>query len=516
VTVNRRWHIWRSEEIKYEKEDIMNRREFLKKTSMVAATVAAGGLARTTRSVAGETSLSNLSRPDHPNVLFIGIDDLCTNISAFDNPKIKTPNMEALARRGMAFTQGYCQFPLCSPSRTSVITGLRPETTGILCNTMPWRERNPDAVSLPQHFSAHGYETILVGKILHGFDNEKGAGWNRMIDQWAGIERSGKKGRELQGVLTDKIKSGQKPVPMDEYYQWGPSGLDGTDEMDGRFAAQAIRVLGEQRDKPFFLAVGFGKPHLPWAAPDRFFDMYPEESVDLPEYSPDGWKDLPEPIRKPPMENLMNKPVTPELVRNLRRSYHACCSFVDHNVGLVLEALKAYGLEENTVVVIWSDNGSIVGEHGYWGKNSMWEEACRVPLIVAAPWMTENAGKKCSRLVELVDIYSTLADLCGLPEAETEGLSMTPLLCDPQRPWKKAVFTTCQDKNKKYIGHGVRTENWRYSEYNGPEHAELYDRIADPGEMNNLAHKKEYAEIADQMRALLKGGWQRALPDQRL
>jgi iduronate 2-sulfatase len=463
-------------------------------------------------SVRERPSPSGMARPEEPNVLFIGIDDLNNNISAFDNPKIKTPNMEALARRGMAFTQAYCQFPLCSPSRTSVITGLRPETTGVLSNTVPWRQKNPDAVSLPQHFSAHGYETILVGKMLHGKDSEKAAGWDRMVDQWDGLQRSGNKGRELQGILADKIKAGKKPGPMDKYYQWGPSGLEGTDEMDGRFAAQAIKVLAEERDKPFFLAVGFGKPHLPWTAPDRFFDMYSEESVELPEYPPDGWKNLPEPIRKPPMDSLMNRPVTPEQVRSLRRAYHACCSFVDYNIGLVLDALRENGLEDNTVVVLWSDHGSMSGAHGYWGKNSLWEESCRVPLIVAAPWVSENAGKPCSRLVELVDMYPTLADLCGLPEPKTEGLSITPLLNDPERPWKKAAFTTCQDKNKKYIGRGLRTEKWRYSEYNGPEHAELFDRLADPGEMNNLAGEDEHAVIVSEMSELLKQGWRGALP----
>ena len=328
----------------------------------------------------------------------------------------------------------------------------------------------------------------------------------------AGIKLSGKRGRELKGLLTDKIKAGKRPEPMDKFYQWGPSGLEGTDEVDGRFAAQAIKALAEERENPFFLAVGFGKPHLPWTAPDRFFDMYPLESIDLPDYPPDYWRSLPEPIRTPPTTNLMDRPVTPELVRSLRRAYQACCSYVDYNIGLVLEALKGNGLEDNTVVVLWSDNGFMVGSLGRWGKNSLWEESCRVPLIVAVPWIAENAGKPCSRFVEFVDIYPTLADVCGLPKPETEGLSMTPLLRDPEHPWKRAAFTTCQDQEEKYIGRGLRTEKWRYSEYDGPEHAELYDRIADPGEMNNLAEKEEYAAVVAELSNLLNQGWQAALP----
>ncbi len=490
----------------------MNRREFLKKTSMAAAVAAAGSFAIPGRSKAGETSPSSIPRPAKANVLFIAIDDLNTNISAFDDPKVKTPNLEALARRGTAFTRAYCQCPLCSPSRTAVITGLRPETNGILSNDILWRDKNPDVISLPQHFSAHGYETIHVGKVLHGDANERGAGWNRMVNEMAGIKLSGKRGRELKGLLTDKIKAGKRPEPMDKFYQWGPSGLEGTDEVDGRFAAQAIKALAEERENPFFLAVGFGKPHLPWTAPDRFFDMYPLESIDLPDYPPDYWRSLPEPIRTPPTTNLMDWPVTPELVRSLRRAYQACCSYVDYNIGLVLEALKGNGLEDNTVVVLWSDNGFMVGSLGRWGKNSLWEESCRVPLIVAVPWIAENAGKPCSRFVEFVDIYPTLADVCGLPKPETEGLSMTPLLRDPEHPWKRAAFTTCQDQEEKYIGRGLRTEKWRYSEYDGPEHAELYDRIADPGEMNNLAEKEEYAAVVAELSNLLNQGWQAALP----
>ncbi len=491
----------------------LNRRQFL---ARVGGAMAAGGLLAPAGCLRGLKSPSVIRRPEKPNVLFIGIDDLNTAISAFDNPKVKTPNIEALARRGMAFTRAYCQFPLCSPSRTSAITGLRPETTGVLSNNILWRTKSPDAVSLPQHFSDNGYESILIGKMLHGPDNEKGAGWDRMVRQMEGIKLSGKKGRELQGILTDKIKAGKKPAPMDKYYQWGPSGLEGTDEMDGRFAVQAIKVLAEQRDKPFFLAVGFGKPHLPWTAPDRFFEMYPPESVDPPDVPPDEWKNLPEPIRKPPMSNLMNRPVTTELVRSLRRAYQSCCSYVDYNVGLVLDSLRENGLEQDTVVVLWSDHGSMVGSHGSWGKNSLWEESCRVPLIVAAPWIAENAGKPCSRFVELVDMYPTLSDLCGLPEPEkVEGLSMAPLLRDPGRPWKKAAFSTVQAKDKSYIGRGLRTEKWRYSEYNGPEHAELYDREADPGEANNLAGKKEYADVVAELSSLLSQGWRAALPESK-
>jgi uncharacterized sulfatase len=204
------------------------------------------------------------------------------------------------------------------------------------------------------------------------------------------------------------------------------------------------------------------------------------------------------------------------LVRELKAAYQACCSYVDYSIGQVLGALKENGLEENTVVVLWSDHGSMVGAHGSWGKNCLWEEACRVPLVVAAPWIGENAGKRCSRFVELVDMYPTLADLCGLPAPEkAEGLSMAPLLRDPGRTWKKAAFTTVRDEDRNYTGRGLRTEKWRYAEYNGPAEAELYDRIADPGESANLAGEKEYASVVAELSRLLEQGWRAALPESK-
>ncbi|MFC1736129.1 sulfatase-like hydrolase/transferase, partial [Candidatus Hydrogenedentota bacterium] len=230
----------------------ITRRNFLR-------TVGVGAAAAT---VPGCFSAPKETPVQQPNVLFIAIDDISTNISAFENPGVKTPNLEALAKRGMAFDRAYCQFPLCSPSRTSVITGIRPATSGVLSNTVHWRELNPDVVTLPQLFSANGYESIHIGKILHGKENETDARWDRMIHHMEEITLSGKKGRELEGLYNDAIKAGRKPAPMDYYFQWGPSGLDGTDMLDGRFAEQAMRVLSEKREKPFFLALGFGNPHL--------------------------------------------------------------------------------------------------------------------------------------------------------------------------------------------------------------------------------------------------------------
>jgi len=438
-------------------------------------------------------------------VLFIAIDDMSTQVSAFSDPSVKTPHMEALARCGVAFDHAFCQFPLCNPSRASVMTGLRPETTGVLSNGVHWRGRRPQAVDLAGHFANHGYETASVGKILHpAKGGNQGAGWRRVIPTPGPSDGQWGRGHELDGMLRDAKWTGRKTPPMALYYQWGPSGLDGEDMMDGRFAAAASRFLGESHTKPFFLAVGFHNPHLPFAAPDRFFDMYPAASIPLPDAPARNGQAVPAFVRGVMPKKLAGRPITPELTRTLIRAYRSCCTHVDACIGQVLDALKQNDLDKNTIVVLWSDHGFLLGEHGVWGKNCLFEEACHVPLIVAVPQGNYARGQRCDALVELADLYPTLAELCGLPVPDTlEGTSLVPVLRDPQLPGKRAAFTVAKQGN--LMGRSVRTPDWRYTEYTDGS-AELYDCRTSRSPSVSLIGNDEYRDIVTEHKALLRGG----------
>jgi uncharacterized sulfatase len=413
--------------------------------------------------------------------------------------------LESLAERGVAFDYAYCQFPLCNPSRVSVMTGLRPETSGVLSNNMYWRDRMPQAIDLARHFGDHGYETVTVGKIFHMVQQrDRDAGWTLVIPTPGPSDGQWGRGRELDGMLRDAARAGRKPSPTALYYQWGPSGLDGEDMMDGRFAAAASRFLGESHSKPFFLAIGFHNPHLPFAAPDRFFDMYPRASVPMPDVPAGPAQEIPPFVRGVTPKKLAGRKITPELARTLNRAYRACCSHVDACIGQVLDALRKNDLEKNTIVVLWSDHGFLLGEHGAWGKNCLFEEACRVPLIVAAPEGDYARGQRCDALVELVDLFPTLAELCNLPVLDTlEGSSLVPQLRDPKRSGKQAAFSVA--KNGKLMGRSVRTKQWRYTEY-ADGSAELYD-FRKPANMSvNLARKSEHRHTVAQLNTLLHAG----------
>ena len=477
----------------------ISRRSFMRRAVHVAT---AAGLASTSPTSLAKSSMSTAARDARPNVLFIAIDDMSTNISAFADPSVRTPHMEALARRGMAFDHAYCPFPLCNPSRTSVLTGLRPESSGVLTNDVYWRDKIPQALDLPQHFANHGYDTVVVGKILHGIQQwKRGAGWTRVIDTGGPSDGKWGRGHELDGALRDAVRAGRKPPPGAQYYQWGPSGLDGEDMMDGRFAAAASRFLGERHSKPFFLAVGFHNPHLPFAAPDRFFDMYPPESVPILKVPPGNAEKLPPFVRNAIPKHLAGRKLTPEFTRALNRAYRACCSHVDECIGQVLNALKKNNLEKNTIVILWSDHGFLLGEHGMWGKNCLFEEACRVPLIIAAPERYYAGGQRCDALVELVDIFPTLSELCALPIPETlDGTSLAPLLRDPKRSWKKAAFSVA--KRGDIMGSSVRTEHWRYTEYTDGS-AELYDCRVPAAMSRNQIRNNKYRDIVAQHQIVL-------------
>lgn len=438
--------------------------------------------------IAGPGAAAEKASP--PNVLFIAIDDLNDWVGCLGgHPQVKTPNLDALAARGTLFTNAHCQSPLCNPSRTSVLTGLRPTTTGVY-GLAPWFRTVAglkEQRTLPQAFKAAGYRNLTVGKIYHG-------GYPPQPDRAAEFDQYGRLTPSPKPAKPFTETPGKHPA-MD----WGPFPERDADTPDAKIADWAVSQLKNPPKEPFFLAVGFHLPHVPCYAPQKWFDLYPEAQLRLPEIRENDREDTPEfswylhwKLPEPRLSWLRQA----NQLRPLVRAYLASISYVDAQVGRVLEALKAGGKQENTVVVLWSDHGYHLGEKEISGKNTLWDRSTRVPLIFAGPGVT--GGAKCSRPVELLDLYPTLAEMCGLEAAKNlEGHSLVPLLknATAERTWP--AITSHNQGN-----HGVRTERHRYIRYaDGSE--ELYDMQADPNEWTNLAGKPDSAPILADLRRWL-------------
>jgi uncharacterized sulfatase len=437
------------------------------------------------------------------NVLFIAVDDMNNDLGCYGHPQVRSPNIDRLAARGTRFARAYCQFPLCSPSRVSIMTGLRPDTTRIFDLQTDFRKTSlPNVVTLPQMFMQNGYFAARVGKIYHygnpgqigtsGLDDP--ASWNKFVNP---------RGR-------DKDEEG-KLINHTPRRGLGSAlcflAADGTDDeqTDGMVAAETIRLLEEHKDQPFFIAAGFYRPHCPYVAPKRHFTHYPLESIQMPQVSADQVQSVP----KPALSSTTPWPwfgVNEQQAREAKQAYYATISFVDGQVGRLLDALERLKLAEKTVVVFWSDHGYHLGEHGLWMKQSLFENSARVPLIIAAP-NQKAKGKVSPRTVELVDVYPTLADLAGLkPPADLHGESVRPLLDDPELAWDHPAFT--QVWRGSFPGHSVRTEHYRYTEWdNGRQGRQLYDYQKDPRETTNLADDAQYASVAAKMQALVRANW---------
>ena len=424
---------------------------------------------------------------DRPNVLFIAVDDQNDWFGCLGgHPQVQTPNIDALAQRGTLFTNAHCQTPLCNSSRTSLMLSLRPTTTGIYC-LAPWYrelEEFHDVVSLPQYMSRHGYTTYCTGKIYHGDLGRKPSD-----NQWDVLGPPSRVG------ISPKEKLVDTPHPHPQV-DWGYFPHREEDKGDWKITTWTVEQLDNRPSEPFFLSCGYFLPHVPLYAPQEWFDLYPEETVELPPYLADDrgdtprfswylhWR-LPEPRTKFLQEASQWK--------NIVRSYLACTSFVDSQIGRLLDALERNGYQDNTVVVLWSDHGWHLGEKGITGKNSLWDRSTRVPLIFAGP--NVSSGARCSRPAELLDIYPTLIDLCALPTNDkVEGISLKPQLLDAAAHRERPAITTHNHDN-----HGIRSERWRYITYaDGSE--ELYDMVADPNEWRNLAGDSQYAEVLHQHR----------------
>jgi len=453
------------------------------------------------------------------NVLQIISDDLCARLGCYGDPVVKSPNIDRLAARGVRFDRAYCQYPLCNPSRASFMTGMRPDTTGVYENATQFRKNVPEAVTIPQSFQKAGYSVARVGKIYHygvpaqigtdGLDDP--ASWDKVVNP---------KGRDVDDrtmieVLertpegTTVTTTGKELKDMGGTLSWlAADGEDG-EQTDGKIAAAAAGMLEERAKdgKPFYLAVGFFRPHTPYVSPKSYWAMYPPEKIRLPFVAGNLAELFPAPAlaTRKPVELGMSD----DLRRRAIQGYHASTSFMDAQVGVLLDALDRLHLSKNTIVVFHSDHGYHLGEKGLWQKLTIFEQAARVPLIIALPDKT-NGGKTCSRTVELLDLHKTLTELCGVAaDAKTEGDSLKPLIENPVAPWTHAAFTQVSRGGKNaqggpIMGRSVRTERWRYTEWDqGHAGVELYDHDADPEEMKNLASDPQHAADVAEMKARL-------------
>ena len=422
-----------------------------------------------------------------PNVLFLSIDDLNDWVGFLGgHEQTHPPNLDRLAKRGLLFTRAYCDAPLCNPSRVSVMTGVRPSTSGVYQNGQPLRRALPDAVTLPQLFRREGYRVQGGGKLFHG-------AWPDP-PSWDAYFPSQEINRPADPLPEVVPRNG--PTSAGD---WAALDLEDGEFSDGKVARWAVERLEEGLEEPFFLGVGIFLPHLPWYAPEAHFDRFPTDGVQLPRILEDDLADVPPPGRVRAKQDQHQWMLDEGKWHAAVGAYLASVSFADSQVGLVLDALEASPFADNTIIVLWSDHGFHLGEKSHWRKKTLWEEATRVPLILLDPRQEEGGGQ-CDRPVSLVDLYPTLIELCGLDASEMqelEGLSFVPLLDNPEAPRQRPALTTLGPGH-----HAVRTERWRYIRYrNGSE--ELYDHDSDPDEWHNLAGDAKYAETIEGLRSWL-------------
>jgi iduronate 2-sulfatase len=436
-----------------------------------------------------------------PNVLFIMADDLNNSLSCYGDPLVKSPNIDRLAARGVRFDRAYCQYPLCNPSRASILTGLRPDTTTVYDNAREFRTEIPDVITMPQLFMNNGYYVARVGKLYH-YGVPTQIGTSGLDDPMSWHDVVNPKGRDVADE--DQIYSITGKKNFGGTLSW--LAAEGTDaeQTDGIGAAEAIKILETRKNEPFFLAVGFYRPHTPYVAPKKYFEHYPVDKITLFPNPEEDRRDIPAAaifIKEP------NYGLSEAKQREAKQAYFASIEFMDAQVGKLLDALERLQLLNNTIVVMTSDHGYHLSEHGNWQKRSLFEESARVPLVIAVPGKKAN-GKSSERLVESIDLYPTLAELCNLKLTQTRpGKSVAPLLDDPKLPWKEAALTQVGNSNAKQakMGYSIRTSQYRYTEWNeGADGVELYDHAVDPQELKNLADSPEHSENVAQLKALLQ------------
>lgn len=472
-----------------------------------------------------------------PNVLFIAVDDLRSDLGCYGNSLVKSPNIDRLSQEGLTFERTYCQMPICMASRSSILSGYRPDTYQGYFNG-PLFVLDSNALSLNQHFKNNGYNTIGLGKIYHHKSDLK-EGWSKPFfapkegvwqdsvyqGQWYG---RGYMGEEAQAIAREYDINNNSTAGRGPAFEIA----DVADSLyiDGVIAQQALKELRNmEKDQPFFLAVGFIKPHLPFVAPKKYWDLYDEADIsladnpyvpqDAPELAFTKWKELRNYYGMPG-----EGPVPDSLAKKLVHGYYACISFTDALIGRVLDELDKQGLRENTIVVLWSDHGWKLGEHSMWCKHTTYELDARVPFIISTPEM-KTKGKNTMALTELVDVYPTLCELAGIElPAHLEGKSMVPLLDNPDLNWKEAVFTQFPSGDHSWgrhkrkncpvevMGYSMKTDRYRYTEWIKMEDGtiearELYDHQTDADENKNVADAPENQELVNQLSKMLHEGY---------
>jgi arylsulfatase A-like enzyme len=413
-----------------------------------------------------------------PNVLFIAVDDLNHWVGYLArNPQTLTPNIDRLAQRGVSFTRSHCAAPVCNPSRAALMSGLRPSTTGVYDNGENFSPAIPEAITLTTQFRKAGYFVCGAGKIYHNMVYRPGE-WDDWLKGLKGSER------DDDGSRQKVVRAGKLPIT--------PLTTRDEDMPDFKFVDYAIAQMNQKRDQPFFVACGLTKPHLPWSVPQKYYDKFPLESIQLPPYREDDLSDLPPIALEMATRSGDHKAILADGGTNTWkqaiRAYLAAISFCDAQVGRLLDAYDKSPQRERTIICFWSDHGWHLGEKHHWRKFALWEESTRAPHIWVVPGVTK-AGSRCERTIDYMSIYPTLMDLCGLPTpAHVEGKSIRALLADPKASWDQPAMTTYRQNN-----HTVRSEEWRYTRYaDGGE--ELYHETKDPYEWTNLAAKPEFAE----------------------
>lgn len=542
----------------------MERRDFIKS---ISAGLAASLIPCFRAKAAGQniSRRAGLSDTSKMNVLLIDIEDTtAASVGCYGNPLAKTPNLDRFAADGVRFDRCYCQAPMCNPSRSSFLTGLRPDSTRVYTNSDPMARLLPEGtMSLPELLGQKGIYSINIGKLFHhtwtaekhlgAFDRlefcelpkgykGRSEGYPKYLNdalnslprprfRYSADPEEEKRLTELKAER-DKIQRTAKEGSR-EYNKArgmfqqpqanvvGDSGLLEEQEADGKKARMAVHILKEMAKtrKQFFLSVGISKPHTPLRCPKKYLDLYNLDNIPSPEAPPEKDRNIPAIAKRNGLNyDIFNSnykhPVTPLAARKAVMAYYACVSFIDAQIGLILDALENEGLLDNTIVIILTDHGFQLGEHNLWSKYTLFEQTTRIPLLVRVPGRMRN-GAACGEIVELVDLVPTLCELLDMPQpGNIEGTSLVPLLRQPKQPWKKAAFTVCSIAG--YVGRSVRTKRWRYalwqSQKTNSQELELYDLQTDPWEQNNLANNPDYAGEVEKMAALLKAGWSGARP----
>jgi len=493
------------------------------------------------------TNLARAAQTNRPNVLFIVVDDLRPELGCYGRDYIKSPNVDRLAARGMVFERAYCQQAVCSPSRSSLLTGTRPDTTKVWDLKTHFRKALPDADTLPQSFKNHGYFVQGMGKIFHGgFDDPPSwsVPWqNPKAPTYALLENVALSGAKMEGepddpVAAPKAKSGKSKTPgvADDTSSRGPgtrgpafecADVPDNTYCDGKVADLAVSTLREigKKNQPFFLAVGFIKPHLPFVSPKKYWDLYDPAKIQLAP-NPFRAKGSPDYAVLPGGElrqyhDIPLGHIPDEIARKLKHAYYAGVSYTDAQVGIVLDELDRLGLRTNTIVILWGDHGWKLGEHDAWCKHSNVENDTNAPLILSVPGM-KNAGAHTAALVEFVDVYPTLSELAGLPlPSHLEGTSLKPLLDNPKQPWKTTAFSQYPRPGNNagrgpLMGYSMRTDRYRFTVWvSRTDHAkvdatELYDHQNDPQENVNIAKDPANAGLVADLMEQWKAGWRGA------